>query len=250
MKDSDWFVSWFNTYYYHILYKDRNYDEAEAFIDKLLSHIQLPKNSYVLDLACGKGRHSITLSEYGYRVLGVDLSEQSIEYANEYKRVNIIENTNLEFRVHDMREIIPDKQFDAIFNFFTSFGYFNDCTDNIQMLRSVGAMLVPDGLFLMDFMNVKKVVSNLVEKEIKVVDGITFHIQRRTDSHYLFKDIKFEDNGEDHHHTERVQLLYLDSFEHLFAKTGFDIIDVFGDYQLNAFDVDNSNRLIILARKR
>jgi len=52
-----WFEQWFNTEYYHILYKNRDHKEAENFIDKLYMHFGL-KDEFVCDLACGKGRHS------------------------------------------------------------------------------------------------------------------------------------------------------------------------------------------------
>lgn len=59
----DWFESWFNTPYYHILYKDRDFVEAENFIDKLLAEIRLPQHSTIIDLACGHGRHSVYLNQ-------------------------------------------------------------------------------------------------------------------------------------------------------------------------------------------
>jgi len=52
----NWYASWFDTPYYHILYKDRDYDEAQAFMDNLTHYLNLPEESKILDLACGKGR--------------------------------------------------------------------------------------------------------------------------------------------------------------------------------------------------
>jgi len=54
----NWFEHWFNSPYYHILYKDRNEKEAQIFIDNLISYLQIPKKSNILDIACGNGRHS------------------------------------------------------------------------------------------------------------------------------------------------------------------------------------------------
>ncbi len=48
----------------------------------------------MLDLACGKGRHSITLNKLGFDVLGIDLSEESITYAKQF------ENEYLKFEKH------------------------------------------------------------------------------------------------------------------------------------------------------
>ena len=79
-----WFQSWFNTPYYHILYQNRDYKEAELFIKNLVRYLNLDAlDDSILDLACGQGRHSIFLNSLGFRVTGIDLSEKSIKHANE-----------------------------------------------------------------------------------------------------------------------------------------------------------------------
>ena len=76
----NWYASWFKTPFYHILYKDRNDQEARFFMDGLTSFLNLPSGSEILDLACGKGRHARYLNELGFDVTGVDLSPESIAY--------------------------------------------------------------------------------------------------------------------------------------------------------------------------
>jgi SAM-dependent methyltransferase len=244
MEKSNWFESWFDTEYYHILYKNRDNKEAEKFISNLVEFLQLPPKSYVLDLACGKGRHSITLYTHGYKVLGVDLSPQSIDQA-EY-----LSNEYLQFSVHDMREVIPNEKFDAVFNLFTSFGYFDSSEDNKRVLNSVNQMLKSNGMLLIDFMNASKVVENLVEEETKIVDGITFNITRKYDGQHIFKYISFNADGQEHNYMERVQALKLTDFIALLEVCGFDLIRTFGDFDLDDFKEETSNRLILLARKR
>ena len=82
---NNWFASWFNTTYYHLLYKDRNDSEAELFMTQLTNFLNLPENGSILDLACGKGRHAKFLNSLSYNVTGVDLSENSIIKAKEYE---------------------------------------------------------------------------------------------------------------------------------------------------------------------
>ena len=67
--------NWFDSKYYHILYKNRNHQEAREFIKKLLKHLKLKKKSKVLDAGCGKGRHSIEIEKLGHIVTGIDLSK-------------------------------------------------------------------------------------------------------------------------------------------------------------------------------
>ena len=81
----DWFKAWFNTPYYHTLYKNRDNSEAKAFIENMIDYLHLEKGAKVMDLACGKGRHSITLNENGLDVVGLDLSDESIAYAKQFE---------------------------------------------------------------------------------------------------------------------------------------------------------------------
>src|SRR5690606_4994425 len=97
---------------------NRDEQEAQSFIEKLLNHLQPPASSKMLDIACGDGRHAVQLADYGYNVTGIDLSHLSIEKAK------ASENDHLEFHVHDMRMPFYINYFDYAFNFFTSFGYF------------------------------------------------------------------------------------------------------------------------------
>ena len=120
-KEKEWFESWFDSKYYHFLYQSRDDDEANEFIRRLQEKLQLDKGARILDLCCGKGRHSFILNRLGFKnVHGIDLSPNNIEYANSKLKPEII------FRKHDMRDIYRANYFDVIFNLFTSFGYFTE----------------------------------------------------------------------------------------------------------------------------
>lgn len=244
MDSKGWFASWFDTSYYHSLYKNRDENEAKLFITKLVDFLQLKEGVKVLDLACGKGRHSITLNELGMNVLGVDLSKNSIHIAKEH------ENKTLKFEVLDMRTPIANKQFEVIFNLFTSFGYFDDCSDNTKVIQSVNQMLYPSGLFVLDFMNSEKIIANLVPREIKKVGEIEYRISRKHDGTHILKNIQFSDQGQNFDYTERVQDLKLNDFQSLLMAENFEIIHTFGDFKLHPFDAKTSDRLILIARKK
>jgi len=242
MKKNEWFESWFDTTYYHSLYKNRNDDEAKRFIINLVSQLNLKKNTSVLDLACGKGRHSITLNELGMSVTGVDLSENSIQYAKKF------ENNTLKFQVKDMRFPFEEDKFDYVFNLFTSFGYFDNFDDNKKVIEAIKIMLKENGTLVIDFMNSEKVVQNLVKSEIKEEDGVIFNISREFDGDHIFKHISFEDQKESFKFTERVQALSFKHFKTLLIDTGFEIIHSYGDFDLNPFNVSTSDRLILIAK--
>lgn len=238
-QQSKWYASWFNTPYYHMLYHDRNHAEAVAFMDNLTNYLNIPEHGSILDLACGKGRHSIYLNSLGYKVTGLDLSEESITHAKQF------ETDNLNFEVHNMS--VPYKeQFDAVFNLFTSFGYFENEDDNAKTLSAIQQNLNETGFGVIDFMNVDLVINNLVPNEIKSINDIEFNIHRYTKDGSIFKDIKFTDKGEDFSFTERVKAFTLKDFEVLFEELNISLFDIFGDYKLNRFYPNKSERLIMI----
>ncbi|WNW02172.1 methyltransferase domain-containing protein [Tenacibaculum sp. HL-MS23] len=239
MKTTDWFTSWFDTSYYHTLYKHRNDADAQFFMRNITSFLKLPKTSHIADLPCGKGRHSVYLNSLGYKVTGGDLSGNSIAYAKKF------ENESLNFEVWDMRDPIEHK-YDAIFNLFTSFGYFEDDNEDIAILKSIKNGLKENGVFVLDFLNVEKVKDSLVAKEVKTIDGIEFHIKREIKDGFILKHISFIADDQQHSYTEQVKFLTLDKMETYFKKAGLNIKHVFGDYSLNEFDKNTSDRLILI----
>ena len=235
----DWFTSWFNTPYYHILYKDRNDDDAQFFMQNITQLLQLDKDATIADIPCGKGRHSVYLNSLGYNVIGADLSENSIAFAKQF------ENEKLHFEVCDMRKSIT-KKYDVILNLFTSFGYFEDDEDDIAVLKNFKNGLKPNGVSVIDFLNVDFVKANLVEQETKTIDGINFHISRKIEDGFIIKQISFVANNEDHCYFEKVKYINLEKFTFYLQNAGLKIKHIFGDYQLSNFDVKTSKRLIFV----
>jgi hypothetical protein len=110
--------------------------------------------------------------------------------------------------------------------------------------------MTESGAYLVfDFLNAHKVVANLVKKETKTSQGLTFNITRKSDENHVYKYIDVEDQGEIFHFMERVQLLDLEDFKALLEPNGFKIEHTFGEFNLSPFDAQKSNRLIVIARK-
>ena len=237
-----WFDNWFNTPYYHLLYKNRNSDEAEFFLNNLLKYLKPDKNHKFLDVACGKGRHAIFINKKGYDIEGIDLSKESIDYANQFS------NDKLSFKIHDMRFTYKKEEFNFLLNMFTSFGYFDKPSDNFKAIQAMANNIKKGGKVVLDFMNAKKVVKDLVKSESKTVENIQFNIKRSYKNGFLLKDIYFIDKQK-FHFQEKVQALTLSDFIYLFEEAGLKIINLWGDYSLVDYNVIHSPRLIILAQK-
>ena len=241
--NKDWFVDWFNTNYYHKLYQHRDESEACRFIDNLCKNLKIESGAKILDLACGKGRHAIHLAKKGYQTTGVDLAKESIDKAKE----NAIVNVN--FDVHDMRNTYIKNGFDYVFNLFTSFGYFENKSENIEVLKAAAENLNAKGIFILDFLNIKKIIPNLVPNETKFIDEIQFDITRSFNGKQIIKDILVIDAGSEFHFQERVSALDLINIKEIASIAGLQVVDIYGDYDLNEFNSTFSDRLILKMRK-
>ncbi|MEM6725330.1 MAG: methyltransferase domain-containing protein [Bacteroidota bacterium] len=238
----EWFESWFDSHYYHILYQNRDTQEAEGFVRALTQKLEIPTESRMMDLACGKGRYARLLAEYAEEVVGLDLSEESIKYAKQF------ESGRLTFYKHDMRQLFRINYFDFIFNLFTSFGYFKTDREHLRVFMNIEKGLRPGGTFIFDYFNLASVKAKLVPQEVIQRGDYTFEVSRRIEHQQVIKRIKVQDT-ETRHYEEQVRAFTLTDFEAMFQEAGLQIVEKFGNYQLDPFEENASERLIIRAIK-
>ena len=246
MQEQEWFKDWFNSPYYHLLYQNRDEVEAIAFISRLIQHLNPKNEATILDIACGKGRHSKALADMGFDVTGIDISSQSIEEAKQF------ETENLHFFQHDMRVNFKKHYFDFAFNFFTSFGYFKNQEEHQDAIKTMTSCLKLNGILVIDYLNVhfeETHFEKLVEKRIE--DYLFISTKWHTDTHF-FKQVQVADtkNGLPRHlSTERVAKFNLGDFNEMLSLENMQIQEVFGDYKLGSYTVHQSPRMIIVAKK-
>jgi hypothetical protein len=135
-------------------------------------------------------------------------------------------------------------------NLFTSFGYFVHERDDKATIIAVSKGLKNGGIFVIDFLNAKKIIRTLIPSEEKEINGIRFHIRREARNGHICKHIQVNDNSKELHFSEKVKALDLHAFRELFACCGLEIKDIRGDYDLNPFDEEQSDRLILIAQKQ
>lgn len=241
----NWYKDWFNSSYYHQLYFNRDDKEAETFIDNLINHLKPAPGSTMLDVACGKGRHSIQLANKGFDVTGIDLSEDSIKEALK------AQSDTLHFYKHDMRLPFRINYYNYAFNFFTSFGYFKTKREHDNSIRTIAQSIKKDGIFVMDYLNVHYAEDHVVHQSEKEIDGVNFIITKWYDETHFYKKIVIEDEAltEPIVHIEKVAKFSLGDFTEMFAYQGLQIQEVFGDYHFGHYDVKHSQRMIMIAKK-
>ncbi len=242
-QTKEWFEDWFSSPYYDLLYSHRDENEAALFLDQLLFRLNLKPETRVWDLACGKGRHAKFLADKGFNVIGTDLSEPFIHYANQFKR------PGLEFLRQDMRSAPPRKDFDIVLNLFTAFGYFDDQADDLLVLQQIYQSLNPGGLLVLDYLNIQHALKNLIPVEFYQQNGLEIKINRAHERNRIIKNIEIQDGGVTHHYQESIHCLYEQDFRKLFAETNFTILECWGNYESFPFEVSTSERMVWIVQK-
>jgi SAM-dependent methyltransferase len=245
MPKQPWFKDWFNSPYYHLLYANRDDQEASDFIDGLLGYLQPVPGCRMLDVACGRGRHARRLSAKGFDVTGIDLSPDSIAYAKQF------ENERLQFFQHDMRLPFWIRYFEYAFNMFTSFGYFDTRREHNNALRTMSQALTAQGTLVIDYLNCRYWENHLQPHMEREQDGVRFHVTKWMDERHFYKKIDIADGRLDQHFQfhEQVAKFSLEDFTDMLAIQGLRIKDVFGDYHLGPYRSNESPRLIMVVQR-
>ncbi len=241
----EWFENWFDSAYYHLLYQNRNDREAENFVNRCIQLLKPKAGETLLDIACGKGRHSIAFSDFQLDVTGVDLSKESISIAKK------AEKDNLHFFVHDMRKVFRTNYYDYVCNLFTSFGYFKNEHDHVLAARSIFQGLKPKGIFIIDFVNRNHAIQNIMSNQEETLsrNQVTFKIKRSYTAKKFLKDITIEDGNQHFHFQESVTSFTLAELSDIFTSVGLTLKMTYGNYDLDDYDEQLSPRMILQFEK-
>ena len=220
-------------------------------VDFIISTLNLPARSKLLDLCCGYGRHSCLIAQKtDWKVTGLDLSADYIKIAKD--NYSTLSN---EYLLGDMRELNFDNQFDAVINMFTSFGFFKEDSENEKVLEAVNKSLKMDGKFLLDYENKFHFVYNDVYskertwEKIEDTKYILFENQYDViNEREIFKASIYKNGKQVDSFGYNIRLYSFPEIKALLNRNGFDVIDIWGDYRSHPYTV-KSKRVILLAKK-
>ena len=243
---SEWFEDWFSTEEYLYVYRHRNNDDAVDLFNLILKNIEIEPGAKVLDLACGAGRHSILFAKNGYDVTSVDLSENLLNVARKSAEELML---NINIIKSDLRLLNLADRFQLIINLFTSFGYFEQDYENEKIIKIVEQQLNENAYFVLDFFNVVHLKKNLIPISYDKVEEAIIRQERTFDQDRIVKKITVIKKNSERIYFESVRAYSKSELSRMILKNGLKIIKIFGDYSGNAFDEDNSSRIIIIAQK-
>jgi ubiquinone/menaquinone biosynthesis C-methylase UbiE len=145
--DPAWYRSFFREPWLHNFLLRIPPEQTSREVDLVIKALQPAPNARILDLACGYGRHSMELARRGCSMVGLDLSEESLELA---KHNASEEGVDIEFIHGDMREIPFHAELDGVISMYSSFGFLETEAEDEQVLAGVAGALKPGGKFLLD----------------------------------------------------------------------------------------------------
>lgn len=240
-----WYEDWFGEAYL-ALYPHRDEAEAASGVRLFREAAKPPSGAWVLDLACGAGRHLPHLEAAGHRAVGMDLSATLLAEAREAAGPGALLVRG------DMRDLpFAEDGFGAVTSFFTSFGYFDTVEEDRRVAGEMARVLRSGGAFLLDYLNAPFVRESLVPSDERVVQGRAVRQTRWIENATVVKKIEVlaEGEGEPEVHHERVRLYEPAELDRLLGSVGLISTARFGDYE-GAPHTRASPRLILVGRAR
>lgn len=244
-----WYVDVFRDGFYQRWALDDRFDRAEGEADFIVEALDLPAGAAILDLCCGEGRHTVALARRGYRMTGLDLSGVQLRRARATAR-----EAGAEIRWHraDMRDIPWRREFDAVTNMFTAFGYFESDEEDANVLRAVSRSLKPRGRFLLDTINREWLMRHYeVRGWHQADDGTLFLEDRQFDILAGRNRVRVlsarPDGGRDERRID-LRLYALTELAGMLSRAGLDVRETWGGFDGREYSL-RSRRMIVLAEK-
>jgi SAM-dependent methyltransferase len=249
MTDTPWYKTFFGEDYLHLYEPVLTVERTQREVDGIVNLLALPEGSSILDLCCGHGRHAIPLAQRGYKVTGQDLSEV---FLREAKKEAQARGVHAHWLHSDMRNIPFEKEFDAVINIFTAFGYLEDQGEDQKVLQQVHKALKPGGLFLLEIMHREGLMRHYAHQHIEYYpEGLLVLEERSFDlltSRNEVKMIMIYPDGQRKEYGFTHRVYTLTELVQMLAAAGLQVKAYFGSWDRSKLTID-SFRLILLSQK-
>lgn len=222
-------------------------------LETLKAFLGRPGGKPVLDLCCGWGRHALPLAGMGYPLVGLDGSSYFLERAR--CELNGLKNSRLSLLRGDMR-VLPfrESSFAAAIQMYTSFGYGTDPEDDCRVLNELNRVLQPGGTYLLDLINwtlARKAFDGRYEESYPNFDVVEeCRIEPRGNLLSVKRALLYRDGRKPHLYNFEIRMFDRMSLTRLLEEKGFEILDVWGDFDCSPYRPQKSYRMITVCRKR
>ncbi len=231
-----------------LLFNEKRWALAEEETQALIRLLSLTPGMAVLDSCCGVGRHSVELAKHGLAVTGIDITASFLEAARETASA---EGLNAEFLRSDIREFRRPLSFDAIINMFTSFGYFEDETDDAKVLKNIFESLKPGGKILIQLLGKEVLARDFKEDEWFEENGVLVLTEYAVleDWEKLQNRWIVIENGKKTDYTFSHRIYSARDMKLLLRFSGFENIRIYGNLEGAPYD-HRAEQLVCVAEKK
>lgn len=223
--------------------------EESEFLDSIFK--KYGKEKSVLDCCCGVGRHCRALAEKGYNVTGIDISKKQIENA---RKINGIKNTT--YLNMDVRNIqLEKKDFGKGMCMWTTYNYLSQNEDFEKFIKGVYNHLCQGGIFVLDSKNIPSLNKNRIYKRDNKTEKpdlqllICKRIIKNVQNSQYFYFMKRNGENEFYMDEEFVRFYYLNEIDELVNKY-FNIVEVYGDFDMSNYNQEKSRRFIVVLQRK
>ena len=241
----------------------RNRQDISFYVD-----MALQSDGPVLELGCGTGRVLIPITRAGKEIVGIDLSPSMLSICRDKLSHEPAEaQSKVKLVLGDIRQFSFKKKFGLITIPFRPFQHLLTVEEQLSCLGCIQRHLSPGGVFILDIFNPSlpylthdSYLSEYGdEPAFTTPDGRRVLRRYRTVSRDHFNQINDNEliyyvtfpDGREERLVHRFKMRYLFKFEaeHLLARSGFEIDDIFADYDKSPYGSKYPGELIILAKK-
>ena len=164
--------------YYDLFYSDKDYEGEVDYVNKLIKE-NSNKVKTLLDMGCGTGRHAELFCNKGYKVHGIDLSEDMLKIAENRRKDK---KDRLSFSHSNIQELNLDKKFDAVVSLFHVMSYQNSNNELIKAFEVARDHLKDGGIFIFDFWYGPAVLTDLPVTRVKRLVNEKIKVTRLAES--------------------------------------------------------------------
>ena len=230
-----------------LLFNQKIMTAAGDEIKQIIKLSGMRKGGKVLDLCCGIGRHSLELARKGFKVIGVDLTE---EYLAKARRKARAQGLNVKFVRDDMRRFCQLDYFDTVINMYTAFGYFDNPADDRRVLSNTYYSLRKGGTLIIHVMG-KEILARIFKPRQWQEDNGRIFLQERKLSRnwsWIYNKWTVFENGRKHEFEFDHRLYSAAELTALLKDCGFGSVNIYGDFTGVDYD-HNAKRLVAIAKK-
>ncbi|MET0634448.1 MAG: class I SAM-dependent methyltransferase [Chitinophagaceae bacterium] len=244
MARNQW-LHWMHSPFYLKFIQAQSPYPSGILYDKILRQLSISYDSRLLMAGCGDGIKALELAGAGYDITGTDYSAELINIAKKS------ETANLRFFQHDLRLPFWSNYFNVAFITGRSFGTYDTKREHDNLIRTIAGSLLPDGYLILEYINTPYLEQHPLADEVQEIDSTVYDIRQGQDKTHFHSTITVTDPSlpSPEEYVHRKEKFTIAELTGMLGLRGLQVLESFGNDELDKYDPLRSHKLVLLARK-